>query len=215
VHTGHVTFGSFGNLAKLTPEMLQLWARLLGAVPGARLLMKSFGLASEAVRRQLIEGFGAHGVAPDRLELVRPEEAFAGHLAAYRRVDIALDVFPYNGAATTCEALWMGVPVVTLCGGTHVSRVGASVLSSAGLPELAAASPEEYLQKAATLARDTGRIAALRGSMRERLRASALLDAPRFARSLERAYGDMWERWVESQETVEVTVPLPVVRASA
>lgn len=211
LRSGRVTFGSFGNLAKLTPAMVELWARLLRSVPNSNLMIKSFGLASEPVRRELVERFVAHGIASERLELVEPKKDLAGHLAQYGRVDVGLDLFPYNGAATTCEALWMGVPVITLSGGAHVSRVGASLLTSAGLPELIATSPEDYLQKAAALARDTGRLSALRGSMRERLRGTALLDAPRAARALENAYREMWERWVENQETVEVTVPLPVV----
>ena len=213
--SGAVTFGSFGNLAKLTPPMVQLWSRLLAQVPGSRLALKSFGLASHSVQTRLREEFAAHGIAPERLVLAGPREGFASHLEHYGAVDIALDVFPYNGAATTCEALWMGVPVITLCGQAHVSRVGASVLACAGLPELVASSAEDYLDKAVALARDGGRLATLRRSMRERLRASPLLDGRRFAAEFEAACVDMWERWVESQATVEVTVPLPVVPGKA
>ncbi len=200
---GHVTFGCFNNLAKVTSPMIALWARLLGALPGARLKLKSFGLAAQSARRSIREQFGNLGIGAERLELSGPEESFSAHLAAYGAVDIALDVFPYNGAATSCEALWMGVPVVTLAGPTHVSRVGASILSGAGLEELVAHSQEDYLQKALGLASDPQHLGALRAGMRERLGKSPLLDARGFARSLENAYTDMWERWVAEEEARE------------
>ncbi len=116
-------------------------------------------------------------------------------MALYSEVDVALDTFPYHGATTTCEALWMGVPVVTLAGPVHVSRVGVSLLHAAGLAELIAESPQEYVRKAAELAADTGRLAALRGDLRERLRASRLTDAQRITASIEVAYRDMWRRF--------------------
>jgi predicted O-linked N-acetylglucosamine transferase (SPINDLY family) len=203
----HVTFGCFNNLAKVTSSMIALWARLLGALPGARLKLKSFGLAAESARRSIQEQFGRLGIGAERLELSGPEESFAAHLAKYAAVDIALDVFPYNGAATTCEALWMGVPVVTLAGSTHVSRVGASILGRVGLEELVAHSHEDYLQKALSLANDPLRLGALRTGMRERLRASPFLDAQGFARSLEKAYGEMWDTWVRSEEAAEGVSP--------
>lgn len=210
LRVGHVTFGCFNNLVKLTPSMIALWAELLGALPGARLKLKSFGLKAASARRTIREEFSGHGVGPDRLELCAPEDSFASHLAHYGGVDIALDVFPYNGVATTCEALWMGVPVITLAGPTHVSRVGASILSRVGLDELVANSAEEYVQKALQLARNADRLRTLRASMRERLRASALLDARGFARSLENAYREMLDRWVQEEEAAQAALPLPV-----
>lgn len=209
LRAGHVTFGCFNNLAKLTPSMIALWAGLLGALPGARLKLKSFGLKAASARCSVREQFAGHGVDPDRLELCAPEESFASHLAHYGGVDIALDVFPYNGAATTCEALWMGVPVITLAGPTHISRVGASILSHAGLDELVANSAQEYAQKALQLARDADRLRTLRAGMRERLRSSALLDARGFARSLENAYRAMLDRWVRDEEAAQAAAPLP------
>jgi len=208
LRAGHVTFGCFNNLAKLTPSMIALWAGLLGALPGARLKLKSFGLKGESARRWIREEFSGHGVGPDRLELCGPQESFASHLAQYGDVDIALDVFPYNGAATTCEALWLGVPVVTLAGPTHVSRVGASILSRVGLSELVAESAEEYLEKALQLARDAGRLRTLRATMRERMKGSALLDARDFARSIETAYGGMLDRWVRNEEAAQAGIEL-------
>jgi predicted O-linked N-acetylglucosamine transferase (SPINDLY family) len=118
-----------------------------------------------------------------------------GHLEAYQRVDVALDTFPYHGTTTTCEAMWMGVPVVSMAGRTHVSRVGASLLNNAGLPELIAGSAEEYVSIAADLAKDLPRLADLRRTMRERMRGSTLMDASRFARNVEAAYREMWKRW--------------------
>lgn len=212
---GHVTFGCFNNLAKLTPPAIALWARLLSAIPDARLKLKSFGLTAESARRSVCEQFLNHGIGPDRLELSGPDESFASHLAQYGGVDIALDVFPYNGAATTCEALWMGVPVISLAGPTHVSRVGASILRRAGLSELVANSAEEYVQKALQLARNVDRLRTLRASMRERLRASALLDAQGFARSLENAYREMLDRWVQDEEAAQAASRLPVHASEA
>jgi protein O-GlcNAc transferase len=211
----HVTFGCFNNLAKLTPSMIALWAQLLGALPQARLKLKSFGLAAASAQRSIREQFAARGVAAERLEFSGPEESYAEHLAKYAHIDVALDVFPYNGAATSCEALWMGVPVVTLAGPTHVSRVGASLLTSAGLPELVAGSAEEYVQKALGLARDVERLRNLRATMRDRLGRSALLDARGFARSVESAYLEMWDRWVAQDEAAALAKPPPSIFKAA
>jgi predicted O-linked N-acetylglucosamine transferase (SPINDLY family) len=197
--TGRVTFGCFNNLAKVAPEMLAWWAQLLAAAPGARLVMKAHGLASENARRRLRERFSALGVEDGRLELLGPEESHARHLARYGEVDVALDTYPYHGTTTTCEALWMGVPVVTLAGRNHVSRVGLSILKRVGLPELVAGTPEEYVHKALELAGDAARLRELRAGLRARMRASPLLDAPGFTRELEAAYRDMWRRWCESR----------------
>lgn len=194
LRNGGVTFGCFNNLAKVTPRMVALWAELLRALPGARLLMKSHGLTSEMARRDLQALFSANGIGPGRLELCPFERAFVGHLAKYGEVDIALDVFPYNGTTTTCEALWMGVPVVTLAGRTHVSRVGASLLSHAGMAELVAHNPRQYLEKALQLAGDPERLRTLRRGMRQRLRSSELLDAAGFTRALEAVYRELWAR---------------------
>jgi predicted SAM-dependent methyltransferase len=208
--SGRVTFGCFNHLPKLTPATVALWARLLEAVPQARLLLKSFGLSAQSARDALLEQFAAHGIGVERLLLRGPQESLAGHLAAYGEVDIALDVFPYNGTTTTCEALWMGVPVITLAGGTHVSRVGASILSQAGMPDLVAASPEEYLRKACALAADRPRLQSLRAGMRARLQGTPLLDATAFARSIEGAYDGMWRRWQETGEETKMPLRLHI-----
>ena len=147
-------------------------------------------------RRAVLERFAQQGVDAARVTLLGPEDSVAGHLGRYREVVIALDTFPYHGTTTTCEALWMGVPVVTLAGGTHVSRVGASILKQAGLDELVAQTPDEYVAKAVALAADLEKLGALRRGLRARLRASPLLDAAGFARAVEAAYRDAWQNWL-------------------
>jgi len=121
------------------------------------------------------------------------------HLQLYGLVDVALDTYPYHGTTTTCEALWMGAPVVTLAGRTHASRVGASLLTSAGLPELIAQTPEQYVEIAAALIENPSRLAELRRTLRPRMRTSPLMDAPAFARNIEAAYRQMWRRWCEGR----------------
>lgn len=195
VRTGHVTFGSFNNLAKVSDRTLTLWAAVLEAVPASRLLVKARSLDDAAVRRSLQERMQKLGIDAGRLLLRGWEHGFGGQLALYAEIDIALDTFPYNGGTTTCEALWMGVPVVSLRGETHASRMGASLLHAAALPELVARDAESFVRIARELAADGERLAGLRGSMRDRLRAAPLLDEVRFTLDLEAAYGDIWKRW--------------------
>ena len=198
IKTGRVTFGSFNNLPKLTPPMIALWVRLLKASPDSRLVVKAYGLAAESARQALQARFAEHGMGADRVELLAPEPSLGGHLARYGEVDIALDTFPYNGVTTTCEALWMGVPVVTLAGKTHAARVGASILNRVGLAHLVAGNQEEYLAKALALAADAAGRQDLRSGLRQRLQASPLLDGQGFARGLEAAYLDMWSRYADA-----------------
>ena len=184
--TGHVTFGSFNNLAKLSPTTLRLWAGVLQAVPGARLLLKTKGLESEAARANVVAAFRAHGVGRDRLELRGPVVDRHAHLVQYRDdVDIALDPAPYNGSTTTCEALWMGVPVVTLVGPAHRQRVSYSILKNIGIEDTIAHTGEQYVAIAAGLARDLGALARLRTRVAAAVRASILCDPPRFTRQFE------------------------------
>ena len=198
---GHLTFGCFNGLPKLNPATLILWSRILLAVPGSRLLLKNVGLREPSVQSR-IRGVLEHaGIAAERITLLGPAPNIAEHLAAYGRVDIALDTFPYHGTTTTCEALWMGVPVVTLAGPTHESRVGVSLLTNAGLPELIARDRDEYSRLAVQLAADVTRLADLRATLRARLAASPLLDAPRFARNVEAAYRAMWRQWCVERST--------------
>ena len=190
-----VTFGCFNNLAKVTEPMLKVWARILAAAPGSRLLLKALGLASPDVRQRVLALFQGEGIAPERVELLGWSQSEAEHLALYQRVAIGLDPFPYHGTTTTCEALWMGVPVITWAGQTHVARVGVSLLTNLGLPELIAENAAEYVRIAAALAGDLPRLSALRATLRQRMAQSPLLDAPRFAREIEAAYRQMWRTW--------------------
>jgi predicted O-linked N-acetylglucosamine transferase (SPINDLY family) len=194
---GFVTFGCFNILAKVTPEAISLWAKIMTVLPNSRLVMKDRigSFASPARRRHVQDIFAYHRIAPDRVELLDKDPEFAGHLRSYERVDIMLDPYPYNGTTTTCESLWMGVPVVTLAGNRHAARVGVSVLTAAGLPEFIAPSLEMYARTAVVLARDPARLAVLRQTLRAKLRSSALLDGRRLTLSLEQRFRLMWQRW--------------------
>ena len=192
LRAGHVTFACFSSLAKIGPTVIELWSRLLLRVPDSRLLIVRSGLSS--ISEECRARFARYGVAPERIDL-RESIPFREYLALYSAADVVLDTFPYTGGTTTCHALWMGVPVVTLTGVTATSRGGASLLHAVGLDELVAATAEEYLDTAAALAQDRGRLAALRSGMRERMAASPLMDAERFTRDLERAYRNMWRTW--------------------
>lgn len=192
---GFVTFGSFNNFAKATPEVILLWARLLQRVPASQLIMKGRSFADLPTRRRCEDAFASHGIDPERVELRPWEEAAEGHLSIYGRVDIALDTFPYNGTTTTCEALWMGVPVVALRGERHAARVGAGILSRLSLDSLVAKDHEEYLRVACALAGDLERLASLRGSLRGIMAGSPLCDARSFAQSMDTACREIWRRW--------------------
>jgi protein O-GlcNAc transferase len=192
--SGQVTFGSFNILAKVTQEVIALWARVLHAVHGSRLFLKAPALADLAPRRRLLTAFAIQGIDPGRIRL-ESHTASPGHFACYGEIDIALDPFPFNGAVTSCDTIWMGVPLVSLRGDRHVARVGASLLTAIGLPELIAETPEDYVSIAAGLAGNLDRLAELRAGMRERMRASALGDGVGFARAIENAYRTVWRQW--------------------
>ena len=192
---GYITFGSFNNLAKVTPDVVEVWATILHHTPGSRILLKSRLFAQHELRKRYKEMFVAHGVDIECIELVPDIPSVSGHLAAYAGVDIGLDPFPYNGTTTTCEALWMGVPMITLSGDRHAARVGLGLLTSMGMPELAAATQEAYIRTAVDLAGDLDRLLALRESLRTRMRNSPLCDAKAFAHDIEAAYRDMWRPW--------------------
>jgi len=190
-----VTFGSLNNFAKVNEGVLALWARVMEAAPGSRIVM----LCPEGWARERVRAFfAARRISPERVELVgllpRSES-----LRLYQRIDIALDPFPYNGMTTTCDALWMGAPVLTLPGRTAASRVGLSLLSTVGLPEFAASSEDDYVSLSVELAADLPRLVNLRATLRPRMLASPLMDAPGFARKVEAAYRSMWTRWCGDQ----------------
>ena len=190
--SGHITFGSFNNFAKMSPEVVEAWANIMKAVPDSRLLLKSHCFSDAGTRRYASELFVRHGIEKERVELLLYEPSVHTHLSFYSRVDIGLDTFPYNGTTTTCEALWMGVPVVTLSGGTHASRVGKSLLSNIGLGELVALTEKEYMEAAIELANDTKRLQGLRKSLRDMMAHSPLTNAKQFTADLESCYRIMW-----------------------
>lgn len=197
---GHVTFGSFNNYNKLNDFVLELWADVLLAVPDSRLLLKDRNFASEAIRERVLGVFAARGVAAERIELRRKDLSRERHQASFADMDIGLDPFPYCGTTTTCETLWMGVPVITLAGQDHRSRVGLSQLSAIGLGDLVAHGRDEYVAIARRLAADPERIMALRAGMRARLRASPLMDYAGFTRELETIYRTLWQEWCSGRE---------------
>ncbi|MGA2584982.1 MAG: tetratricopeptide repeat protein [Tepidisphaeraceae bacterium] len=199
---GPIIFGCFNAFPKLTPKMLDLWAKLMARVPDSRLVLKSSGGGDPSSQKSLRGRFAAHGIAGERIEMVGWIENPKKHLDYYHQIDIALDTYPYHGTTTTCEALWMGVPVVSLMGQTHISRVGVSLLTNAGLPELIAASPDEYVNIAAELAGNPSRLAELRMGLRERMRTGPLLDGKRFTSEIESAFRQMWIIWCERQATM-------------
>ena len=203
---GPFTFGSFNNLNKLSEPVLALWAELLRRLPESRLLLKSRQLADPTVARALRRSFEERGIAGERLELLGWTAGPDAHLETYRRLDVALDPFPYNGTTTSCEALWMGVPVIALAGDRHAARMGASLLSRLGLEELIAADEAAYLEIAAALAADPGWVARLRAKLRPRMASSPLCDAPALAHSIETAYHTMWRRWCAEEPAAPFTV---------
>lgn len=193
-----IVFCSFNTLEKINDAVIALWSRVLGAVPGSRLLLKDRRLVAEPVAQRLRGAFAARGIDAARIDFRDWIEARSEHLALYGRCDIALDTWPYNGTTTTCEALWMGVPVVTLAGEAHMSRVGATLLTAAGLNELIAHTADEFVDTATALARAGARRHALRGTLRPMLAASPLLDHAAFTRKLEAALREVWVAWCAS-----------------
>ncbi|MBX3359651.1 MAG: tetratricopeptide repeat protein [Phycisphaeraceae bacterium] len=189
---GGIRFGSFNALQKINPPLLRLWSRVLEAMPGSTLVIKNMALVQAEVREVLRGRLAAAGLGVDRVRIVAPHDRAADHLAAYAEIDIALDTFPYCGTTTTCEALWMGVPVVSKVGGVHASRVGLSLLSAVGLSDLAAGSDDEFVQTAAGLAGDRDRLAALRGGLRETMRGSVLCDGAGFAARFGAVMRGLW-----------------------
>ncbi len=191
---GCVTFGCLNNFCKVNDAVLALWARVLNAVAGSRLMLLA---PAGSARQRALEFLGKCGIDRARTEFVDPAP-LGQYLQRYSRIDIGLDTFPYNGHTTSLDALWMGVAVVTLVGKTVVGRAGLSQLTNLGLTDLVTTSADQYVQVAAGLAGDLPRLCDLRAGLRQRMRASALTDAPRFARNIESAYRDMWRRWCQS-----------------
>ena len=196
VANGYVTFGCFNNLPKVTPTTMRLWAAVLKAVPTARLVVKNRSFIEEATRNAVRVTLIETGVDPERLDLLEWIDGRRDHLVAYHQIDIALDTYPYTGTTTTCEAMWMGVPVVTLAGEWHTSRVGVSLLSQVGTPEYIASDTDDYVRIARDLASDVDRLVHLRTALRVMMLGSPLFDYAGLARNFEAAYRAMWHHWL-------------------
>lgn len=205
-NSGSITFGCFQRLAKVGDEVLSAWSRILAKLPNARLRWQCRQLGDSAARNELVQRLQQNGIGPDRVKLLGSVTREA-YLAAHTDVDLILDTFPFPGGTTTCEALWMGVPTLTLAGNTLLSRQGASLMTAANLPEWVATDEADYIDKAVQFASDIGRLARLRTGLRASLPATPLFDAERFARNFVAA---MWEMW-ESGKQLE---PTEIIRTS-
>jgi predicted O-linked N-acetylglucosamine transferase (SPINDLY family) len=195
IERGHITFGSFNILAKINPPLVALWAEILRRCPKSELLIKCAGLDNPGSKQLLLDLFAKNEIKPDRVDLRARVPSVSAHLQLYSEIDIALDTFPYHGTTTTAEALWMGVPVVTFAGTTHISRVGASIMNNIDLPNLVGNSPEEYVDIAVKLAGGIKQQKSLRSGMRKRVQKSPLLDSKKFGAAVEAEYRSMWQRW--------------------
>jgi protein O-GlcNAc transferase len=202
-NAGGITFGCFNNVAKISDTTLELWGRVLAVVPGSRLLLKGRGFGGEEQRQRYLARFYAAGIAAERVEFLERTAKTEDHLAVYGRVDISLDTFPYHGTTTTCEALWMGVPVVTLMGDRHVARVSGSLLTAVGRPEWIAATAEDYVRIAAELAANPAELAAIRAGLREQVRNSPLGDHAGQSERFAAALRDCWQAWCATRAEVE------------
>lgn len=194
IASGQFTFGSFNNLNKYSAQTLKLWARILNAAPGSRLLMRNTA-DGDGPSKQIIQTLAEGGIEPERVQFEPVIKNYQDHLAGYGRLDLALDPFPYNGGTTTVEALYMGVPVLTLHGDRYVAHMSESILRSAGLDELVAADADAYVAKAVEAAQHPERLDPLRAGLRAQVEASTLFDAKAFAADLEQAFRGMWRAW--------------------
>ncbi|KAG7961454.1 hypothetical protein I3843_09G016700 [Carya illinoinensis] len=192
---GFITFGSFNNLAKITPKVLQVWARILCAVPNSRLVVKCKPFCCDSVRERFLSTLEQLGLEPLRVDLLPLILLNHDHMQAYSLMDISLDTFPYAGTTTTCESLYMGVPCVTMAGSVHAHNVGVSLLSKVGLGHLVAKSEDEYVQLALQLASDTTALSNLRMSLRDLMSKSPVCDGINFTLGLESTYRKMWHRY--------------------
>jgi len=191
---GYPTFGCFNNLSKINGDVVRVWAAILKRLPEARLILKTHALGDASVRERYGRMFQEQGIEPHRLDLLGPS-SHAALLDSYGQFDIALDPFPYCGGWTTCEALWMGIPVITLQGASFSSCIGAGLLQTVGVGEWIADTPDRYIEIAAQLGGNIGGLATLREGLRARVAASSLCDADTFAHNLEQVYRVMWRKW--------------------
>ena len=193
----YVTFGSFNNFAKCSTETIFLWSEILKNVPNSRIVLKALSLGDEYVQEHAYSMFKSFGVERERITMLPRTKGLREHFMNYNNIDIALDTYPYNGTTTSCEAMWMGVPVISLFGPNHASRTGLSLLSHVDLQQLAAATPEEFVNKAVALALEEDLRTELRSTMRQRLLHSPLLNADNFTREFEAAMSAIWNVYCE------------------
>ncbi|HEC04157.1 MAG TPA: hypothetical protein ENI81_11545, partial [Phycisphaerales bacterium] len=206
IEKGCFTFGSFNNNCKIQPDMMRLWAEILKRRESSRLLLKFGGGDDPAVRDHYLREFESFGISRERVDICGRKPTIE-HFRMYGRVDMALDTYPYNGTTTTCEAMWMGVPTLSLAGKAHASRVGLSILSRMGLGDFATSTPAEYVEKAVAFSGELDNLAKIRASLRSMMFNSPLCDKKRFTKSLEAAYRAMWRQWCDgSQMEVGQTV---------
>ncbi len=196
--SGAITFGSFNNLSKITSGTVELWCAILQRVPNSRLVLKNASFTDMPTRQPYYRAFEKHGIGRERLDFRGLHLELTDHQSVYNEIDIALDPFPYNGATTTCEALWMGVPVIALAGEWHAGRVGASILTQVELTELIASDSDDYVRIAVELAHDRERLLELRRRLRLLMTASPLCDSKSFARAVDEVYRSVWRSWCES-----------------
>lgn len=209
---GYVTFGSFNNVRKLSDATIAAWGSILKRVPTSRLLLRtSLGLSTDR-RATILRQLGDMGIAPHRMELSPAIAGYEAHLESYNDVDIALDTFPFNGATTTCEALWMGVPVIGKQGDRYTARMGENILRGIGRPGLVAQTVEDYVANAVALAGDLPALAAERQGLRARLLASPICDVDGFADDLAGAFDGMWQAWCDEQRNEPAVLAATAVR---
>lgn len=202
-----ITFGSFNNFLKCTPQVLALWGRILQAVPDSQLFIKCANLEDPDAKKSVEEKITGAGIALERVLLQGMQEDMRDHLAHYAKVDVALDPFPYNGTTTTCEALWMGVPVVSLVGARHSARVGLSLLAAVGRAEWATANEDAYVAQAVELAQQSRRIPGAREALREQMRTSILCAAEAQATRFGEALRSVWREWCAPRQNGHSQVP--------
>jgi protein O-GlcNAc transferase len=195
---GYVTFGSFNQPLKISRPVRKLWSEILGRLPNSRLVV--LGVQEGRVQADLVADIAGARIERSRIKVL-PYVSLQDYYKSFGAVDIALDTLPYSGGTTTCDALWMGVPVITVPGSRSSSRSAASILTTVGLTEWIAPTAEEYVRRAVEYAGGQEVLAGLRATLRDRLRASPLMDEAGFVRDLESAYRRMWHRWCKSGET--------------
>lgn len=196
---GYLTFGSFNKLSKINKEVIALWSHLMHRLPGSRLRLMAKPLADASTRNRYLALFQANGIPSNRIEMVTYTPSYYDYLNQYSQIDISLDPFPHNGHTTTCDSLWMGVPVMTLRGDRYASRMGASILARLQLEAFISDTKEAYLQSIVNLATDWDRLQELRLDLRKRFTSSPIHDAKRFAREMESAFRDIWRRWCRKE----------------